>query len=479
MDKRTVDVAIIGAGTAGLTAYNAARKHTDKLLLIEAGPFGTTCARVGCMPSKLLIAAADNAHGMVHSHLFGIEVKEWQVNGRRVMERLRRERDRFVSSVLDSIRDLPEHHKIQGSARFIAPGRLAVGDDIEVDAARIVIATGSSPDIPELMRAAGQRLLLNDSLFELPSLPESIAVFGPGVVGLELGQALSRLGVDVRMFGKGGELAGIADDDIRDYADRCFNEEFYLDTDAAVDDIQGSDHGVSITYEHRQKGLITEHFDYLLAATGRSPNLAGLDLENSGLTIEEDIPVTDPWTLRCGDSAVFLVGDANQLAPVLHEAAFEGRLAGDNAGRYPDVRQRERLVPFSVVFTSPQIARIGILVPELQPSEQARYRTGTFSFENQGRSRVMDRNRGMVKLYGERGSCIFAGAELFGPAAEHLAHLLAWAAQTRMTVTAMLSMPFYHPVIEEGLRTALRDLNYHLNKAPPLVDDCLECGPGG
>lgn len=86
MNKRTVDVAIIGAGAGGLTAYNATRKHTDKLLLVEAGPLGFICAHVGCMPSKLLIAAADNAHALAHSEVFGIEVKECRINGHRVME---------------------------------------------------------------------------------------------------------------------------------------------------------------------------------------------------------------------------------------------------------------------------------------------------------------------------------------------------------------------------------------------------------
>jgi dihydrolipoamide dehydrogenase len=90
----------------------------------------------------------------------------------------------------------------------------------------------------------------------------------------------------------------------------------------------------------------------------------------------------------------------------------------------------------------------------------------------------MLRNRGMLKVYAEQGSGLLLGAEMFGPAAEHIGHLLGWAAQNRMTVSKMLEMPFYHPVIEEGLRTALRDLNHNLDIDLEVIDRCMDCGPG-
>lgn len=480
MEKRKVDIAIIGAGTAGLTAYNAARKHTDSLLLIEGGSYGTTCARVGCMPSKLLIAAAESAHDASRAQQFGIQVGDIAVNGEKVLERVRRQRDGFVESVLESMESIPDEHKLMGCARFVAPGRLAVGNSTEIEADRIVIATGSSPTIPAMFQHLGDRLLVNDSLFELSSLPDSVAVFGSGVVGLELGQALNRLGVRVSMFGRNGSLGGIADEEIRADAEQYFNEEFYLDTHSEGTTITAHESGVYVSFTHREKGAVTEQFDYALVATGRSPNLNDLHLHNSGLTLDDKgIPLTDPSTLQCGDNPIFLVGDANRHAPFLHEAAHEGRIAGDNAGRYPNVVSVERQVSFSVVFSSPQIAAIGVPVGRMSAAERTRYVEGTSSFENQGRSRVIGKNRGILKVYAEADSGLFVGAEMFGPAAEHIGHLLAWAAQQRMTVEAMLAMPFYHPVIEEGVRSALKSLRNNLKKSGANVDPCLECGPGG
>ncbi len=482
MEKRKVDVAVIGAGTAGMGAYRAARRFTDNLVLIEGAHFGTTCARVGCMPSKLLIAAADAAHSARHGDLFGIQAREIRVDGPAVKERVRSERDRFVDSVLEAINDMPESHRVRGHARFLSPHRLAVGDELEIEADRIVIATGSSPKIPKFLKAAGERLIVNDDVFEWQDLPGSVAVFGPGVIGLELGQALSRLGVRVRMFGSGGSIGPIQDIEIHQCAYRVFNEEFSLHPEADTRKVELTDKGVAVTFVATEDGgkEVTETFDYLLAATGRQPNVNNLDLQNTDLELDKDgLPRFDRYTLRCGDSHIFIAGDVNAELPLLHEAADEGRIAGTNAGQYPEVRAGLRRVPLSVVFTDPQIATVGKTIHQVDEDCRGRFAVGSVSFVNQGRSRVIGKNQGLLRVYGEHGSGLFMGAEMFGPSAEHIGHLLAWAVQQRMTVSEMLDMPFYHPVIEEGVRTALRDLRYQLSLGPKEDLQSLDCGPGG
>lgn len=464
MIERKVDVAIIGAGSAGLAAYRAARKWTDQLVLIEGGEYGTTCARVGCMPSKLLIAAAEAAHAVGEAPAFGVEVDSSNINGAAVMGRVRSERDRFVGFVLESVDDIPAQHRIRGKARFLDDNRLAVGDHQVVNAGRIVIATGSSPSYPASFETLGDRLLVNDDIFEWTSLPDRVAVFGPGVIGLELGQALHRLGVSVLMFGIDGIVGPLTDPAVRDVARQAFEQEFYLDADARVRAMQPSEHGVSIDYVDADGSEATAEVDYVIAATGRIPNVFGIGLENTSLEIgARGVPVVDPSTMRVGNSHVFIAGDATSDRPLLHEASDEGRIAGDNAGRYPNVVPGDRRTPLAVVFSDPQIAMVGATFAEL---EGRNFVVGEVSFENQGRSRVMLKNRGMLRIYADANNGRLLGAEMVGPRAEHLGHLLAWAQQAGMTVAEMLSMPFYHPVVEEGLRTALRD-------ACRQLDDCM------
>ncbi|HEX2390468.1 MAG TPA: dihydrolipoyl dehydrogenase [Casimicrobiaceae bacterium] len=460
---RTVktDVAVIGAGTAGLAAYRAAKAAGRSALLIESGVHGTTCARVGCMPSKLLIAPAEAAHAVERFAEFGLSGTV-AVEGKAVMARVRRERDRFVGFVTHGVDTMPAADKLAGFARFTSDTTLDVGGTT-VEAGAIVIATGSSPAYPSAWNELGDRLVTNESIFEWTDLPESVVVFGPGVIGLELGQALHRLGVRVKVFGRGGGVGPLSDPEVIAEARRVFGAEFYLDTDAHATVPRPLDDGVSVHYRALDGEMRSERFDYLLAATGRSPNVEGLGLECTSLVRDtRGIPVYDRETLQCGNAPIFIAGDANNDVPLLHEAADEGRIAGDNAARFPAVHAGLRRAPLSIVFTDPQIAVIGMRSRDLRDVAHV---TGTVSFEDQGRARVMQRNRGRLNVYAEIGTGAFLGAEMLGPDAEHIGHLLAWARQLDLTVAEMLKLPFYHPVVEEGLRTALRDAYAKLDAA--------------
>ena len=141
MEKLSVDVAVIGAGTAGLAAWRAASAQGKRTVVIEGGAYGTTCARVGCMPSKLLIAAADAAHMVGAAAGFGVHAGQVRIDGAEVMARVRRERDRFVGFVLEGVDRIPAADKLRGHARFTGPHSLDVGGHTMVDASRIVIAT--------------------------------------------------------------------------------------------------------------------------------------------------------------------------------------------------------------------------------------------------------------------------------------------------------------------------------------------------
>jgi dihydrolipoamide dehydrogenase len=431
-------------------------------VLVERGPHGTTCARVGCMPSKLLIAAAEAAHATARWSEFGLRLDgAVRIDGRAVMARVRRERDRFVGFVLDGVNSIPPADRLLGEARFDSADTLSAGD-VEVTFSRAVIATGSSPSAPPFLRALGDRLVVNDDIFEWQDLPRSVAVFGPGVIGLELGQALSRLGVRVHMFGLGGLVGPFTDPQVRDYAARTFSAEFPLDADAKVRGVERLADGVRIGLEGGEELVV----DYVVAATGRTPNVRGIGLEALGIELDpRGVPRFDRATLQCGDSPIFIAGDANADLPLLHEAADDGRIAGENAARWPAVRPAMRRAPLAIVFTDPQLAVVGSCRARL---DERRIVAGEASFEDQGRSRVMLRNKGLLHVYAERTTGRFLGAEMIAPDAEHLAHLLAWALQMKLTIAQMLEMPFYHPVVEEGLRTALRDALARLDWRPSV-----------
>lgn len=478
-----VDVAIIGGGTAGMAAYQQVVQHTQRVVVIDAGPWGTTCARVGCMPSKLLIAAAHAAHAVATAGRFGIVSPPPQVDGAAVMARLQSERDRFVAFVLKDVESWPAAHRLLGRARFTAAHTLAIDDaavgaPTEVRAARTIIATGSSPVLPEGWRdALGDRLVVNDDVFAWTTLPRSVAVAGAGPLGLELAQALHRLGVRVRLYDAKAKLGVLSAPALQSMSQSIFGADLRLSLNAGALHLRrdGDTVRVSTASDPGEEA----QFDCLLAAVGRRPNVAGLALEQTALPLDaHGVPVFDRHTMQVGSHPVFMAGDASGEHPVLHEAADDGRIAGMGAASFPGVPVQTRRTPIQIVFCDPQLAVVGRSHRALCQAA-IDFATGQVSFADQGRARVMAINQGALQLYGEAGTGRVLGAEMIGPAAEHLAHLLAWGIERGDTVQQMLACPFYHPTIEEGLRTALRDLRTALGMAPNSVASGLDCGPGG
>jgi dihydrolipoamide dehydrogenase len=479
MNTLTVDVVIIGAGTAGMAAYRAARSHGKRVLLIEGGPYGTTCARVGCMPSKLLIAAAEAAHAVAAAPGFGVMTDPPRIDGRAVMGRVRSERDRFVGFVLESVENIPAADRLRGMARFLDANRLQVDDHTIVQAAQVVIATGSSAIVPPELQGGADRVIICDGVFEWDRLPASVAVIGTGIIGLELGQALTRLGVRVMILGRSDGVAHLSDPDVLACARTCLAAELDLRPNTQVQAAERVGDQVLLHWLSASGEAHADHFDYVLAATGRAPNVHAIGLEHSGLALDaRGVPLFDPLTMQCGASHIFIAGDCDNERPLLHEAADQGRIAGDNAGRYPAIAPGLRRTPLAVAFCDPQIATLGQSYQTLCKQMPGRFVTGEVSFANQGRSRVMLQHRGLLRVYADCATGLFLGAEMIAPRAEHLAHLLAWACQNRMTVAQMLEMPFYHPVVEEGVRTALRDLQEKVQQGCPEIEHCADCTPG-
>ena len=459
MRDLSCDVAVIGAGTAGIAAHRAALNAGVRSVLIEQGPGGTTCARVGCMPSKLLITAAEAAQEARAAHRLGIRVGEVRVDGPAVLARMRRLRDRFVESVFKGIDAFPDETRLTGRAVFEGPDALRIDDHTRLRFKAAVLATGSSPSVPEPLKGLGDRVLTTDTVFEIEDLPVSLAVLGAGPVGLELAQAMARLGVATSVFDPGDSLGGLRDPDLKRAAREIFSEAFDLHLGAKVESGEIAGEGARLGWDGAG-GKGDKTFDQVLAAAGRPPNVSGIGLEHTGATLnDKGGPAHDPRSLLCEGAPILIAGDANADRPVLHEASRQGRIAGRNAARLArgeGAEQPERWVALTMVFSDPQIAVIG---GGFDP--QADHRVGRADFCDQGRARVMDRAQGGIRLYAEADGRL-AAAELIGPEAEHLGHLLAYAVQDGLDVRRLRDRPFYHPTLEEGLDTALSNLGDYL-----------------
>jgi len=442
------DVAIIGAGTAGLAAYRSATKAGAHAVIVDPGPGGTTCARVGCMPSKALIAAGRAAHVARHAGLFGVQTGPVEIDGVAVMHRVRAERDYFVASVMEDVDAIPAAHRITGRARFAGPDRLTVTDGPNIVARAIVIAVGSVPEIPDLLDPVRDLVHSSDTIFEIATPPNNMAVLGAGAIGLELAAAFARLGTRVTIFDKGDAIGSLADRDAEKVArDRLVRDiDFKLDTDlAAAEPAEG---GARLSWEGG-----SAIFDCILAAAGRPPANDPLGLDSTGLALDDHgTPHFDASTGRCGDAPIFIAGDARACRPVLHEAARSGRLAGHNAARLDAMRRDATLPALAMIFTEPQIATVGCAFAEL-PSDAV---TGVATFQDNGRVHIDAGGDGILRLYADRDG-VLLGATIVGQDAEQAAHLLAMALSCGLTLAELADQVYYHPTVAEVLQQAARD----------------------
>jgi dihydrolipoamide dehydrogenase len=444
---KSYDVAIIGAGSAGLTALREVQKQTDNYVLINVGFYGTTCARVGCMPSKALIEVANAFHRRKVFDAFGVSGAEGlSVDIPAVLRRVRRLRDSFVTDMLKLTEELKDK-SIVGRATFLDPQVLAVGER-RVHAKKIIIATGSRPEIPKEWDYFGTGILTSDDLFEQETLPSHIAVIGMGAIGSELAQALSRLGITITGFGHNKHIAGLSDAAVNSQAVALMRAEFTLYLEQTAKPVI---EGKRIRVHAGKESVVV---DKMIVALGRRPNVDQMGLENLGIDLDEHgMPPFNTSTMQIADLPVYIAGDASRYLPFLHEALDEGFIAAYNALRNEPVCFQRR-VPLEIVFTEPGIAVVGQSLDELDEKEIV---IGEVDFSKQARARMGEVNHGLLRVYVEKSCGRLLGAEMCAPQGEHHAHLLALAIQRQLTVRELLLMPFYHPVLEEGLRTALRD----------------------
>ncbi|MCU7835801.1 MAG: dihydrolipoyl dehydrogenase [gamma proteobacterium symbiont of Taylorina sp.] len=451
---RNVDVAIIGAGHAGLNALKEIRKVTDNWVLINGGELGTTCARVGCMPSKAIIELASqtalvNPDGSTDKSLIP-----------ELLEKVRDYRDIFVDLILANTTDNMIENKelINGYAQFIAPDTLQVNDE-KITAKRIIVATGSQPVMPESWYQFRDRLLNSETLFDLESLPNSVGIIGLGYIGLEMGQALHKLGVKVTGFGHQENIASIRDPKINKEAINIVSRQFPIHLGHHANLAEESD-GIKI-----QAGEVDIKVDKVFVSIGRRPNIPkGLtdfcEVNSAGFL------AYNQHTFQLDNLPIFIAGDATGERMKLQDAAEEGKQAGINACRTTPVRARPQ-PDFSIAFTDPNICAVGKQLDELSHPVIGEQRFGPI-----GRALIMGSNRGLIRLYADPVNGRLIGAAMVGPRVEHLAHLVAWSIQQVMTIEEMLKMPFYHPVIEEALQDALKNTAKKLRERKPLEGQC-------
>ena len=358
----SIDVAIIGAGSAGMYAMREVRAAGRSFVLIDRGPLGTTCARVGCMPSKVALHTAGLwAARKEFAAIGGAGIESLTLDTAQAWAKLRKMRDQFAGRPAKAARALAGEFLLEGPARFLEPGVLEVilGDERQiVRAGSVVIATGSSPVVPKWLSPVAERTVTTDQLFDLPALPKRVGVLGLGAIGLEMGLALARLGVEVIGADVANTVAGIVDPQIGERAIACFGKEMTLWLGGEATVSPAAD-GVLMRSGEREAKV-----DLLLAALGRRPNVAGLNLEAAGVVLDAHgrIIYVNPAAQNILKAGNLIGMPANDVLAGLPWLSGNSAVAGENAHKQQNILevQRDGQTPrFIDSHTSPlQAARV-------------------------------------------------------------------------------------------------------------------------
>ena len=403
MKEMKTDVVIIGAGHAGLNALKEVRKVTDNYILINGGGLGTTCARYGCMPSKVAIQLAESYHDRGNLKKWGIEgTDSIRIDEHRMMDHVRDMRDMFVDLILANTTDEMGEELIEGYARFVTPNLIEV-NDIQIHTGATVVATGSRSAIPAKWQKYADEFLYAENLFEMETFPESVAVIGLGPIGIEMGQALHRLGVAVTGFEAGNNIARVSDPVINKAAIDIISREFLLHVGSPA----------SIEKQDGQfKVSAGEHdvmVDKVLLSIGRTPNMdktGVFDLLDD--TIDPlGLPI-NPYTMQLADLPIYIAGDANGKSATLQVAADEGRIAGINASRKQPISVKPK-THMGIVCSEPNITSVGLTWDKINEENCI---IGQHRFGPTGRAIIMGKNRGVMRVYADRESGIELGLSL-------------------------------------------------------------------
>jgi pyruvate/2-oxoglutarate dehydrogenase complex dihydrolipoamide dehydrogenase (E3) component len=403
------DLIVIGSGAAGLTSAFTALGFGKKVLIVEKHKPGGECTWSGCVPSKGLINRAKDVH-------IAKKFAEFDINSADILKDVRAISEAIYEHETPEVLEKAGAVFVQGEASFVSAKTIKV-DDQQYVGKRIMIATGSSPMVPPIPGLDSVPYLTNDNFFEQESLPESIIVLGGGAIGMELSQAMNRLGVSVTLVEMMPEIMFREEPEFAAAIRQVLTNEgveFHIGTKAIA--VEKTDEGIRLTTE-KDGQKATLDAEKILVALGRSPNIGGLNLDAAGIEYDRSIKVNS--YLQTSAKGVYACGDVAGPYLLSHMANFQGKIATMNALLPINRKANYEHVAWST-FTDPEFARAGLTEAEAREKHGDGIRVYHYDFAQKlDRAKTKQGDQGKIKLItSSRGKVL--GAHIIGERAGEL-----------------------------------------------------------
>ena len=459
--NRGYDLAVIGAGSAGFSAAITAAEQGAQVALIGHGTIGGTCVNVGCVPSKTMIRAAEALHGARAARRFpGLAGEAHVADWRSLIAA----KDDLVSSLRQKKYTdlLPSYNGIgylEGAARLSDSGVTVNGDAVRAD--KVIIATGASPSVPDIPGVKDVPYLTSTTALELAELPRSLLVIGGGYIGCELAQMFARAGSEVTLVTRSRLLPEAEPEVAQALTEYLRSEGVEVRTGLAYGSIDKTERGVALTIETDGiKDVIAA--EQVLLATGRTPNTAGLELEQAGIDLTPRGAIVVDDRMRTSKAGTYAAGDVTGRDQFVYMAAYGAKLAARNALNGDSLKYDNSAMPW-VVFTDPQVAGVG-LSEAMAKRAGIRTKTSVVSLDQVPRALAARDTRGLIKLVADAETDRLLGGQVLAPEGADTIQTLALALKHAMTTTALGETIFPYLTTVEGLKLAAQTFDKDVAK---------------
>ncbi len=449
------DAIILGSGQGGNPLAYKLASQGSRIALVESNELGGTCINTGCTPTKTMVASAQVAHYARNAQQWGVKAGPVSVDLPAVVARKQKMVEKFRAGWQNKMDKQPSLDLHRGVGKFVGLRQIEVAGRV-LEAPRVFIDTGTTPIIPDFPGLEHTPYLTNATLMELTSLPAHLIVIGGGYVGLEFGQMFRRFGSEVTIIHRSARVLGREDANIIEELQKALTKEgVRLVLDAGVSAVQANETSVSVdvTRGGAQETVTGSH---MLLAVGRKPNTAELDLEKTGVSVDDRGFIKVNSRLETSAEGIWALGDVNGGPAFTHISYNDFQIVYGNLYENKSLSTDGRILPYAV-FTDPPLGRVGITEAQAR-SEGRSIKVGSVPMTSVARGMEKGETKGLMKIVVNASDDQVLGASILaseGPEVVQILHTLMLAKQP---YTLLKGAIYIHPTIAEGFFSLLESV---------------------
>lgn len=452
---RNYDVVVIGSGSGAIISDIAASQGL-KVALVDKGPLiGGTCLNWGCIPSKMLIYAADRIVEIEDAIKLGIEAKITRIDFHAIMERMRTSRQESQIQIREAIKQTKGLDFYEGEGYFAGDYTIEVNGE-KLQGERIFIASGSRPFIPPIKGLENIDYLTNESVLELNEKPDSMIIIGGGYVAVEFGHFFAAMGTKVIILEMADRLILSEEPEIAEILKKALSKRMNVHTGVLVEAVREGNLGVVVTAKDTNTEERREFTaEKILVAVGRRSNADKLKVENTGIEMDKRGFIKTDDFLQTNRKNIFAIGDANGQWMFTHMANREAEIVVRNNFYGAEIKVDYSTVPHAV-YSYPQIASVGL--NEARARENHDILVGMTKYFDVAKGEAMIEKEGFAKVIVDKHTDQIIGFHIIGPYAPELIQEVVNAMTSGGGIEEISSALYIHPSLSEIVQYTLSNL---------------------